>query len=785
MRHHTDYPEQTHRILYHEHTSLGHPFYRIAIAALLVAATVFPLSFACASSRNLVGNGDFEGEVSSAGVPVGWLTYVPGASAIVKMDRDLAVEGKASVRLQTESDIKAILVSDPIPVAPGEKIHLRVWYRTIGLTTSMGGTLAFSAGFLDSQRHYFRWHRAPSQPGQPGKWHQLVTEAVVPTGAAYATFQIGLNRMTGTIWWDRAELVTESPAALRFDLYSSICNPGAQSLKLVLLNRETSWAGRPVTLSVQPGGWDRRFELPDRIEKQISASFSLQKRGSIWLEAALEDASTGEKLFSARYNVTVPPLLKIEPLVPTHWCAEDGQPQLEGRLWVYEFPDTRQELTLYCALKNAKEVIEKKHISQLPSDNPIHYKLEPSQAGIGDYRLDLVLKRDEQVIAEETLDWHVIHRRQARVELGTGGFLVVDGKPFLPIGMFNGGRFAEQTQAGFNVAHGYNSMATKPGQVPDNLRAKRFLDTADSLDMKTLMLITHGSHSRTVDDEFVRRVRMFRNHPGLLAWDEEEGVARGEMPLSNLARMREVLQQQDSHHPFMVGDGCKAIFNIKDRSELFPEDLMDMGMWWWYPFPLTDMKTGDALAGVDATTGQELVPPEFLTRAKTDKPIWVGLQAYRKPGRSDGRFPSPDEYRAQAYIALIHGAKGLMYYVGSGSGGNGILNKPDEGSWNYLKALVSELREMEPVFMSPDSEMEIRLEPNNALVSTRLKATESGKVLLAVNRSMAEIDVEIQLSGQKDCSASVQFENRVLKVQGGKLNDRFAPFAVHIYRFAE
>ena len=41
-------------------------------------------------------------------------------------------------------------------------------------------------------------------------------------------------------------------------------------------------------------------------------------------------------------------------------------------------------------------------------------------------------------------------------------------------------------------------------------------------------------------EEVVRRVRMLRNHPGLLAWDEEEGVARGEADAPKLLELETV-----------------------------------------------------------------------------------------------------------------------------------------------------------------------------------------------------------------------------------------------------
>src|SRR5439155_1495901 len=141
---------------------------------------------------------------------------------------------------------------------------------------------------------------------------------------------------------------------------------------------------------------------------------------------------------------------------------------------------------------------------------------------------------------------------------------------------------------------------------------------------------------------FRRRIRMFRNHPALLAWDEEEGIARGEMKPAVLAKIRQVLREEDPNHPLMVGDSRDAINRVTDRSDFFPLASMELGMWWWYPLPLGP-RPGDALQGEELARTYELAPPSFLTLSNTDKPLWVGVQSYKKP-RADARYPTPAEY---------------------------------------------------------------------------------------------------------------------------------------------
>jgi hypothetical protein len=233
----------------------------------------------------------------------------------------------------------------------------------------------------------------------------------------------------------------------------------------------------------------------------------------------------------------------------------------------------------------------------------------------------------------------------------------------------------------------------------------------------------------------------------------------------------------------MLGDTRDAIQKVTDRSRLFADELMDLGMWWWYPFPISPAGADDALQGTERAAGMELVPPSFLTLAQTKKPLWVGLQAYGKPDRKDGRFPTPLEYRAQAYLALIHGARGLMYYVGSGSGGNGILNKPEQGHWQDVKGLVRELRELEPVLLADDASEAIAVEPADAPISFRMKQSADGvRVLLAANRSEEPMEVTVESAAIGDGVVTVLFEHRTVRAIQDGLSDRFGPYEVHVYR---
>jgi len=737
------------------------------------------LSGSAAAEVNILPNAGFEGGVDKDGIPVSWYTYVPFGEATIRRDDKYVFDGQYSALVETKEDLVATLASRPVPAAPGEKITLKVWCRVENLSAYAGNTLGFCAGFKDEQGMHFAWHKTTFPRPKEGEWFQLSLDATVPTGGAGIVLQTGLSRVTGKSWWDNAEIHTQSLVAARFEREAADLHPGRNTLPLLVLNRDPELAGKEIIATTEPGGATSTFKLTKELTQSIRVPVVFPERGKVTCKVTLSDKDSGAEMFLAKCDVTVKPLLVVEPVLPTHSCIEDGKPKIEGRVWVNESEDARKELSLRCVLEGPNgNLAEWKQDNLAP--NPITYEMSPGKCPLGDYTVKVYLEREGETIQEATQDWHVINRSQSEVKLGDDGYLIVDGERFFPIGIFNSSVSPEMVEAGFNVTHAYNAVAVKKGERPDIQRAKDFLDQTQAFGMKMLMLVTHGLYTEEPNEEIKRRILTLKNHPALLAWDQEEGVARGYVSVKMTENLYAFLHSEAPEHPFMLGDCRDAVGRIPDRSDFFPLDYMDMGMWWWYPFPIKAKQDLNALQGEEASEGLEIMPPTFLTLAKTDKPIWAGIQAYCKPKEGD-RYPTPEEYRAQAYLAVILGAKGLMYYGGYVTGG--VYRDKEAGHWEYLKTLVSELRGMAPVFMSPDAEKKVTVSPENSMVEVRLKDTDSGLVLLAANRGDAPTNVVFNIPQIEKGIVSVRFEGRRLSAQGGQFSDEFAPYGAHVYEF--
>ena len=719
---------------------------KIAIIRSLVSVALLgaclTVSGSAAAAENLVENGAME--TIAQELPGGWELLSIGAPARLSVDTSEKHGGKASVRLDAPEVTRSYARSvKPIEVAPGEMVEASAWVKFRDVPTSFG-TVILIAEFANARGEHVSVAKFDTAfTKQPtDKWQQISGSVKVPDNASRLHLRMGFSYSKGTCWWDDVTVTAKQPLACRVELPEGRLSPAMKRLPVTVLNRD----GRKDAVSLkvmlnkrETGG---STTLSGEPVQRLAVAIGPVKPGKVAVEAAIVGAD-GKAVFTNTQNAIVPPPLTLGVPSPTHWAAEDGQPVVEGLIDLAVTDEARQGATLSIQLLDAEGNFsgEWRPGGGNPKNGRDEFVLKAGRAPIGDYKLVATFTptKGKPLTAEQP--WQVITRQQAKVTLNPRGYPEYQGKAIFPLGIFNGGKFTEQAEAGFTVTHAYNAVRLEEDPANADEKARRWIDTTHSLGMKMLFMVPMKAVIHGDWDAVRRRVRMFRNHPGLLAWDEEEGFARGDFKPDTLKTLRQIVAEEDPHHPFMVGDSRDVIGRMpSDRSDFFPVEEMDLGMWWWYPFPLKE-REGDALLGEDAgPPGLELVPPAFLVNARTRKPLWVGVQCYKKPG-DDSRYPTPEEYRVQAYLALIHGARGLMWYGGSVTGG--LFLSPEEGRWDELKKVVRELRDQSELFMSP-SEKPPEMEPRDAPVSAMIKRTPKGRVLVAANRSakVAEATIE-------------------------------------------
>ena len=148
----------------------------------------------------------------------------------------------------------------------------------------------------------------------------------------------------------------------------------------------------------------------------------------------------------------------------------------------------------------------------------------------------------------------------------------------------------------------------------------------------------------------------------------------------------------------------------------------------------------------------------------------------------------PEQVRAEVWMALCRGARGLIYFVHQFKPTfreAALLDDPE-----MLAAVTDinrQIRELAPVLNSPTIASQPMVQSTNAAapIATLLKRRRDEVYLFAVNLANAPTRATFTLRERKTGpQAEVLGESRRLPVQGETFTDEFAPYAVHLYRLA-
>jgi len=743
---------------------------------MLILPLVLTTIALAAPSDNQIVNGNFE-DTGKGDVPTGWEKIVIGVAPTFRIDHDAHV-GKSAACIDAPEQTRAYLSSSPIPVAPGEKLVGSAWVRVNDVQKGMGAVILI-AQFSRADGSNASVAKVGVADVTKNGWQQIKGPIEVPEDVEQLRLRAGFSYTKGTCCWDDVEVHSEQPVVARVSLPGNRLSPAMEAIPVTVINRTGAKTPLHIALSLDDAPFAADVKLDGKHTQTVNVPVSIDKRGKAKLALNLHHKKDDKPFLTQSIALTIPPPIVLDPPSPTHWASQDGPPQIDGDVLLALKPKTSSGAKLIVNLLDESNKVRATWSTQKLGDGVNSYSIKPGALPQGKYSIEAVVQPagGGGQPMRSTQDWFIIPRSKAKVTINEQGFCVADGKPVFPMGVFNSGDPEELAEAGFTVTHAYNATRVAAGVRPDDRKMLEYLDHTEKVGMKSLTMVPLEFAAHGEWDAFRRRIRMFRNHPAILAWDEEEGLARGDWKMETLVKVRQILKEEDPNHPFMVGDARDVIFRVKDRSNFFALDQLDMGMWWWYPLPLKKEKRIDALEG-EEVSGLELTPPAFLTQAKTNKPIWVGVQSYKK---ENTRFPTPIEYRAQAYIAIAEGGKGLMWYGGYVTGGMFQAQNKTDAHWPEVKQLVTELKSLQDVFIGA-TETKPTLTPSDAPVSVALKRSPQRLVLIAANRGEKPVELTITSPAIKAGAVKVISEDRTVRAGAGQITDKFEPYGVHVYQ---
>ena len=467
---------------------------------------------------------------------------------------------------------------------------------------------------------------------------------------------------------------------------------------------------------------------------------------------------------SPALNVTIPRLLAVKA------ARVPFTPQDDGALLLRVDPLAGEGLMLTVASGGAQLFS-----GPIKTDVQMTVPIALAKLPLGRVPLDLTLLRGDQrlfgmtyplLLAAPNPNGVVIDNRSRT--------LLVDGLPYCPQSCYADMRTVDEVIEtepvfGFNTIAPY--LSTNLEQRRDRTRVQQMLDRCAQVGLR-VQLAVHGVSRPPHTDEkwqwLKEEIEAFRDHPALLAYylaDEPElGWAKPEDCELAYNKIKEL----DPWHPVTM------VFCQSAAAARYARG-MDVCMTDPYPIPRAPVTN----------------VAEFCDRINHDLaemlPLWVVPQAF---GGGEGwkREPSRQEERVMTYLALIHGATGIQYFIRRPP----AVNPTSPDLWSECRRLMLELSQLTPALAGERLPWPSAAAPSSAGVSPAQVSPDSiqaaafkergALTVFCANVKNEPTALQLTLPTTWSGPAEVVFENRAVPVQQGKLSDMIDAMSTRVYR---
>jgi hypothetical protein len=183
--------------------------------------------------------------------------------------------------------------------------------------------------------------------------------------------------------------------------------------------------------------------------------------------------------------------------------------------------------------------------------------------------------------------------------------------------------------------------------------------------------------------------------------------------------------------------------------------------------------------------------PKGLDRLKRwsagQKLLWNCIECTRI---GSDRKATPHQVRAEVWMSLIHGARGLIYFVHEFKpkfNEHALLDDPEMLA--EVTATNRRIRSLAPVLNSDTIEGLVTVRSDSAVVPIDLmvKRLKGETTICAVGMRNRAASAAFTLTGLLRTAGSVEVlgESRTLPVRDGRFTDTFQPYDVHLYRVVQ
>jgi hypothetical protein len=188
---------------------------------------------------------------------------------------------------------------------------------------------------------------------------------------------------------------------------------------------------------------------------------------------------------------------------------------------------------------------------------------------------------------------------------------------------------------------------------------------------------------------------------------------------------------------------------------------------------------------------------ELIARGLDNLRTWVALggrpkivwNAIEAVPIGSGTVPTPVQERAEVWMSIIHGSRGIVYFVHQFNADGSRLIRED-GIFNFpvlvnaVRAINSELNSLAPVLNTPpDGALRVHVLGSNAgAIDTMVRRYQGATYLFTICMRAACGRASFALPDFDRATAEVIDESRTVSVTNGTFDDDFVGYGVHLYR---
>ena len=169
---------------------------------------------------------------------------------------------------------------------------------------------------------------------------------------------------------------------------------------------------------------------------------------------------------------------------------------------------------------------------------------------------------------------------------------------------------------------------------------------------------------------------------------------------------------------------------------------------------------------------------------RDEKPVWNCIETTR--GNNPSRKPTPHEVRAEVWMSLIHGSRGIIYYVHQFK--PTFIEAALLGDAEMLAAVTKlnqQITSLATVLNSPTITNAVTVQTANAATPIATMVKQAGGFTYIFAVAMRPLDTKAEFALKQFAGSEtveVLGENRTATVKDRKFTDSFGPWGVHLYR---